>query len=236
MALVGKTAPVLLNTEHGDKLEDPHDRHQNNSKEEIAFPRTHAENTRHLGIEHHHGKHTHVGADAGHCSHLLPDLLLLGDRRHQRPVGQVVRGIGHTPEQVYHRRKGHVGAALQTGVGEHEHRQNAGGEHSKQDPGLEFAPAGAGIVHNGPHDGVVEGVKHPEHHHQPAQDGKIPVRQAHHLREIGDEIHTHQGVHGIAAHGTKAKAVRISLHRLIHVQPSTRRNSQGFRLPRVTDR
>ena len=100
-----KLCAVLFDTDKGENLENPHNGGCDNCEYEEggtqATGKAHAaEHTLHRGIDEYHSEHTDIGANSCERADTLAHLLVLGDGRHQRPVGDVVEGEEDAEEKI----------------------------------------------------------------------------------------------------------------------------------------
>lgn len=144
------------------------------------------------------------GAGAGDHGHQIAHLGIGAEGRDHRPEGDVHHGVGHAPENIEDGTVGHHPGGTQKLGGIKEQQEHHDGiEHgADQDPGTELAPAALGIVHNPPHDRVIEGIPDAGDQEYHADEGR---RQLDHVGEVHHQITCHDPVGHILAYGADAE-------------------------------
>lgn len=110
--------------------------------------------------------------------------------------------IGDAPQDIHHAEIDHQRRFVQHRGGkqgvEHQRIEQRAGK----DPRTEASPAGAGLCHQNPHKGVVEGIKEPSRHEH---DAHKACRKPQHILIIIHDVRSRQGIYHILAHGTNTK-------------------------------
>lgn len=92
--------------------------------------------------------------------------------RHHAPIGDVVHGVGNAEQEIGNAEKPDKAPALELRV-EQSVDHHGGRQYADDQPGLEFAPFGAGALNDVAHDGVVQRVKYPGAHHDGRDSGEL---------------------------------------------------------------
>ena len=123
----------------------------------------------------HDGSAADGSNDSGKAQELFPVLVAFGHQGGDAPQGNIAGSIGHAPEDIadsgpandQHILRGRIGGGvLAVDEGQHGDDQHGAGDIKEVRSAL--APFASGLVHDGAHHGVVDGVPHPGNTHQNA--------------------------------------------------------------------
>ena len=151
-----------------------------------------------------HGNESRTNACAGTAHHgkVLPVFWGAGHGRDHGPVGDIHHGIGDAPQDVHHAEIDHQRRFVQHRGGKQGVEYQCIEQRAGKDPRTETPPASAGLCHQNPHKGVVEGIKEPgRHEHDAHKAGRKPQ----HILIIIHDVRSRQGIYHILAHGTNTK-------------------------------
>ena len=139
-----------------------------------------------------------AGAERGAGGVLVPDVGVGAQGGHHAPVGDVVHGVGDAVEEVHDSEEPDEAPALELDV-EREVDHDGGGQDADEQPGLEFAPAGAGPLDDVAHDRVVQRVKDAGGDHDARDRAQLRGRELVREQHEGQQIARDQVVHHIPA-------------------------------------
>ena len=159
------------------------------------------------GSHQQHGEHgnecrTNACTGTSHHGKILPVFGRAGHGGDHGPVRNIHHGIGDAPQDVHHAEVDHQRRFVQHRGGKQSVEYQRIEQRAGKDPRTETSPAGAGLCHQNPHKGVVEGIKEAgSHEHQSHKAG----RKSQHILIIIHDVGSRQGIHHILAHGTNAE-------------------------------
>ncbi len=108
-----------------------------------------------------------------------------------RPDGNVVDGVGHTPQHITHRRHGDRARGRAAEIPEAQHGGHGDDKRPCQQIRAEFAPARLGAVGDHSHQNVIDCVPKAGGHHD---DGHALRRDAQQIGEEKHHVHRHKAV------------------------------------------
>ena len=132
-----------------------------------------------------------AGEDAGNHRDGVALLLVVGQRRNHRPVRNVHQRVGDAPEDVGDGDVGELLPGVEPGVEEEEEEHDGVEQRSEEDPRPELPPAGVGVVHDQPHDRIVDGVENARHKKEVADEDRAD------FADVGEVEHVEGGDDGV---------------------------------------
>ena len=149
-----------------------------------------------------------AGEQGGPAGKLVAGIRVRAERGHHPPVGDVMHGIGDGVEEVGQSKEGDEAPALQLCV-EGGDNHGGGGQNADDQPGLEFAEAGAGTLDDIAHHRVIQGIKHPGSHHDDGHGAELSRGQLAGEEHIGQQKVGEQRIGHISANGTQREHPQI---------------------------
>ena len=170
---------------------------------------------------HHDGKHTDIGADTGKGAHFFTGFLLHRKGGQHGPVGNIIQPVKNIPQNIGNGKYRNKPVIPQTEIGKQYKVAGAARQSAQRHRRLKAPVAGTGIIHQQPHDRVIERIKNTQHGKYHTGGNKHAQRQVKDIGKIVDEGIGLQGVEHIPPDGAKAEENHISSIQLVHLVSSS---------------
>ena len=126
---------------------------------------------------------------------------IAGKRWQHSPIGNVVHGIGHSPEQVADSKKGNKSPAFRSNRKEGNNYKGIQ-DRACKNPGLIFSSLIMTVLNYDSHKRIINCIPNKAAHNDCRNCSKLGHTQLHCVLNVGHKIHAHKGVSCIASGST----------------------------------